>query len=139
MTEPASVPPPLPSVATKPKATWWKFLIAAFAVAFLLLRLLASVNTVDLEVRRIDFMFNDDGKVLDITNIGKAAINITGVTANDRDDCKLKKLVFVEGQDPSYPIPLKVGETQRFSGSCPVVRATVETDQGSNTYSFSRK
>jgi hypothetical protein len=138
MNEPTPVLPPLPSVATKSKGKWWKFVIAAFVAAFLFLRLVASVNTVDLEVRRVDFMLNNNGTVLDITNVGKKAINITGVTANDRDDCKLKKLVFVQGQDDSYPIPLKVGETQRFSGSCPVVRAIVETDQGSKTYSFTR-
>jgi hypothetical protein len=136
MTEPTAVPPPLPSVSTKPKAKRWKFVIAALAGGFLLLRLLASINTVELEVRRIDLFH--DGKVLEITNLGKKPINVTGITANDRDDCKLKKLVFIQGQDDSYPIPLKVGESERFSGNCRLVRATIETDQGSNTYGFNR-
>jgi len=139
MIDQTTSPPPLPTAATKPKAKWWKFAVAILAGGVLLLRLLASISdTVDLEVRRIDFMFKDDGLVLEITNVGKKTISITGVVANDRDDCKLKKLVFVQGLDQSYPIPLKIGEKQSFSGSCRVVRATVDTDQGSNTYNFTR-
>jgi len=132
------VPPTLPDAAAKPKAKWWKIVVAVLGGGILLLGVLARLNSVALEVRRIDLMFRDDGKVLEITNVGKTTISITGVIANDRTDCRLTKLALIQGQERPYPIQLKIGETQSFAGTCRVVRATVETDQGSESYTFSR-
>jgi hypothetical protein len=141
MTEPTAVPPPLPSVSTNPKAKWWKFVIAAFAGGFLLLRLLANISdTIDLELRRRDlFDAARDGKVLEITNVGRKAITLVSVTINDRPDCNVYRLDAILGNNkPLFPTILNVGDKVSISGSCQIIRATVETDQGSNTYSFNR-
>ena len=141
MTEPTAVPPPLPSVPTKPKAKWWKFAIAILGGEFLLLRLLASINnSVDLELRRRDlFDAARDGRVLEITNVGRKAITLVSLTINDRPDCNVYRLDAILGNStPLFPSILNVGDKVSISGTCQIIRATVETDQGSKSYSFNR-
>ena len=141
MTEPTAVPPPLPSAATKPKAKWWKFAIVILAAGFLLLRLLVSISdSVDLELRRRDlFDAARDGKVLEITNVGRKPITLVSLTINDRADCKVYRLDAILGNSkPLFPSVLNVGDKVSISGTCQIIRATVETDQGSKSYSFNR-
>ena len=140
MTDQTASPPPLPGPAKKPKAKWWKFAIAILAGGFLLLRLLASINSVDLELRRTDlFDAARDGKVLEITNVGRKPITLVSLTINDRADCKVYRLDAILGNNkPLFPALLNVGDKVSISGTCQVIRATVETDQGSSTYSFNR-
>jgi hypothetical protein len=141
MTEQTAAPPPLPSAATKPKAKWWKFAIAILAGGFLLLRLLASISdSVDLELRRRDlFDAAHDGKVLEITNVGRKPITLVNLKINDRSDCNAYRLDAILGNaKPLFPSILNVGDRVSIAGSCQIIRATVETDQGSNTYSFNR-
>jgi hypothetical protein len=132
--------PPLPNAAPKAKRRWrWlKIVIGVIAAGFLVLRILGSYNSPDLElVRRDLFDAARDGRVLEITNSGSSPVQITRVRINDRADCTIARLSFIEGESP-FPLTLKVGDELSLMSSCQIVRATVATDQGSETYSFNR-
>jgi hypothetical protein len=79
----------------------------------------------------------DGGKALDITNVGSTPITITKITINDRADCPIH---FAFNDDitkqPNPKGKLDVGEKATYSSSCRIIRAKVETDQGSETFSF---
>ena len=142
MTERISVPPPIPSTAPKPKRKWrWLKIAAAIIVAGLLaLRILRSYSPIDLElVRRDLFDAARNGRVLEITNVGKKPIKLVSLTINDRPDCNVYRLDAILGNtQPLFPSALNVGDKLSISGSCQIIRATVETDQVSNTYTFNR-
>jgi hypothetical protein len=139
MSEQVSVPPPIPS-ASKPKRKWrWlKILLGILAAGFLVVRIFGSYNPVDLElVRRDLFDAAHDGKVLEMTNVGSKPVKLLRITINDRPDCSVSRLSFVDNS-PLFPSVMRIGDQLSLVSSCQIVRATVETDQGSNTYSFNR-
>jgi hypothetical protein len=140
MTERISVPPPIPSTAPKPKRKWrWLKIAATIIMAGLLaLRILLSYSPIDLElVRRDLFDAARDGRVLELTNAGNKPVVLVGMTINDRTDCRISRLSFVDNS-PLFPSTLKIGDQVSFVSSCQVIRVTVDTDQGSQTYSFNR-
>jgi hypothetical protein len=140
MTEQTAVPPALPIDNAKPKRKWrWlKITVGTIAAAFLAIGILGSYNSPDLElVRRDLFDAARDGKVLEITNTGKKPLKVVGIKINDRTDCKISRLSFVDGS-PLVPTVMKVGDQISLISSCQIIRVSVETDQGSNTYSFNR-
>ena len=140
MSEQMSAPPPIPSVASKPKRKWrWlKIILGVLAAGFLVVRILGSYNPVDLELIRRDlFDAAHDGKVLEMTNVGSKPVKLVRITVNDRPDCSVSRLSFVDNS-PLFPSLMRVGDELSLVSSCQIVRATVETDQGSNTYSFNR-
>src|ERR1700742_2371270 len=99
MTEQIAVPPPL-AAGAKPKSRWkwWKVLIGVVAALFLLLRLLGSYHSPDLElVRRDLFDAAHDGRVLEITNVGTKPIKLIGLTVNDRPDYNVYRLDAILG------------------------------------------
>jgi hypothetical protein len=139
MTEQAAAPPALPTNNVKPKSKWrWlKIAVGITAAGFLVIGILGSYNSPDLELTRRDlFDAAHDGKVLDITNAGSKPLKVVGIKINDRSDCSLSRLSFVDGS--TVPAVLKIGDQLSLISSCQIVRVTVETDQGSNTYSFNR-
>jgi hypothetical protein len=101
-------------------------------------KLLGGYNAVDLElVRRDLFDAAHDGKVLEMTNVGSKPVKLIRITVNDRIDCSVSRLSFVDSSPP-FPTVMKIGDQLSLVSSCQIVRVTVETDQGSNTYSFNR-
>jgi hypothetical protein len=92
----------------------------------------------DLElVRRDLFDAARDGRVLELTNTGSKPVIIVGMTINDRTDCKISRFSFVDGS-PLFPSTLKIGDQVSFVSSCQIIRVMVDTDQGTETYSFNR-
>ena len=142
MSEQFSAPPPLPPTASKPKRNWrWLKIAAPILVGtLLLLRLLGSSHSPDLElVRRDLFDAAHDGRVLEITNVGTKPIKLIGLTVNDRPDCNVYRLDAILGNSkPLFPSTLNIGDEVSITGPCQIIKATVETDQGSNSYSFRR-
>jgi hypothetical protein len=140
MTEQLTAPPPIPTTITKPRSKWLKISIGIVAAGFLAIGILGSYNPVDLELRRRDlFDAARDGKVLEITNVGRKPIKLVSLTINDRPDCNVYRLDAILGNTkPLFPSTLNVGDKLSISGSCQIIRVAVETDQGSNTYSFNR-
>jgi hypothetical protein len=140
MSEQTPVPPTIPTAASKPKSKWrWlKIVIGIIAAGFLAIGLLGSYNPVNLELIRRDlFDAQHDGKVLEITNAGSKPVKIISITINDRPDCTIYRLSFVDNS-PLFPSTLKIGDRVTLASSCQIIRATVETDLGSNNYSFNR-
>ena len=142
MSEHMSALPPLPSVASKPTSKWrWlKIAIGIIAAGLLAIGLFGSYNPVNLElVRRDLFDAQHDGKVLEVTNSGTKPVNLLRITINDRSDCTVYRLDAILGNSkPLFPSTLNVGDRLSISGSCQIIRATVEMDLGAKTYSFGR-
>jgi hypothetical protein len=63
---------PAPSTLTRPRKKWrWlKFLIGTVAATFLAISLLGLYNSPKLEVRRQGAILSDDGKALEVINLG---------------------------------------------------------------------
>jgi hypothetical protein len=135
MTEQASVsPPPAPSVNTKPKKKWrWLRIIAGIIVGgLLIIRLVGGTSSPELQLTRMGAFMNDDGKAMAIVNTGTKPIKITKITINDRADCSPSRII-----GPNYEkSPIQIGDKITLISLCLIVRADVETDQGSGTYSF---
>jgi hypothetical protein len=137
MSEPTSnLPPPIPTAsAIKPKSRWRGLKITAGIVlgVILIFKIVSSSGSVELELTRK----YSDGKVVEIINVGGTPIKITKVTINDRDDCKIRLFDLLKDSN-GVPADLKVGDKlELWSTSCRIVRANVETDEGSRTYTFS--
>lgn len=134
MSEQASnLPPPMPApgaIKTKRKWGWLKITLAIVLGAIFILKILGSYRPIQLEVRRTGVINAAAGDTLGVLNVGSKPITITNVTINERDDCRKNQ--------KSESVTLKVGEEQFFYGTCLIVRATVETTDGSASYSFSR-
>jgi hypothetical protein len=135
MTEQASVsPPPVPGVNAKPKNKWrWLRIAAGIIVGgFLIIRLVGSASSPELQLTRMGAFMNDDGKAIAIVNTGTKPIKITKITINDRVDCSHSRIM-----GPDYEkLPIQIGDKITLISSCLIVRADVETDQGSGAYSF---
>ncbi len=142
------------NVTIKPKSRWrWlKIFLAIIALVWLILGLLNSYRPVQLGLRTAGAFTGDDGRAIQIVNNGEKPITITGMTVNDRDDCKVTtpgqeydragragSLMKPDAANNTFKSStLKVGDTATYISSCRVVRTTVETDLGSATYSFNR-
>jgi hypothetical protein len=129
-------PPPLPATTSKRKCTSVKIIVGAIAGSFLVIALLGSTNSPSLEVRRRDAIIRDDRQELEVLNVGTKPLTITKIAINERDDCSVHRYPLTNDVRP-LPAELKVGDRLILYSSCQVIRAAIETDQGSNTYSFS--
>ena len=120
----------------KSKWRWLKISTGIVAAVLVAIRLL-NTNSLDLELARAEMWPGDGGKALDITNVGSKPITIVKIMINDRADCPIR---FAFNDDitkqPNPKGTLEVGEQATYASSCPIIRAKVETDQGSETYSF---
>lgn len=133
----ANSPPPIPTTDVTPKSRWRGLKIAAGIVlgAVLVSKIVVSSSStsIDLELTRK----YSDGTVIEIINVGAMPIRITNVTINDRPDCKVGLYDLLK-DSKGVPADLRVGDKlELWSPSCRIIRARVETDQGSRTYTFS--
>jgi hypothetical protein len=149
MTDQTTAPPPLPQGMKKP-TRYKKIRIVLFTIAVLwigsrLLSYLSALGSPDLAVQLGDY------NSLTLTNTGSQPVTIKDVVVNGRSDCKTytaflggKRVTsglaegMVSGGVPTFvPTELKVGDQLHVSTrDCNVVRAEIETDQGSATYTF---
>jgi hypothetical protein len=128
----SNLPPPIPAesaIETKPRWSWWKITLAVIFCAVFVLKILGSYKPIELEVRRTGLINAATGNMIEVLNVGGKPITITNVTINERTDCRQNQ--------KSESVTLKVGENTFFSGTCFIVRATIETSDGSASYSFS--
>ena len=91
-----------------------------------LLAFLGSDSDVDLRVVLRDGLDRGDRNALFVTNVGKHPVTITDIVVNDRKDCSVVTL----------PKTLQIGDEGLFASSCKVVRITVVTDGGQESFSF---
>lgn len=132
----SSEPPPLPATTSKRKWSSVKIIVGAIAGSFLVIALLGSTTSPSLEVRRRDAIIRDDRQELEVLNVGTKPLTITKIAINERDDCTIHRYPLTNEVRP-LPAELKVGDRLILYSSCQVIRAAIETDQGSNTYFFS--
>ena len=135
-TNSASVSPTPPPLPEKKKRSWrWlKISVWAALVLVLLLKLVASFSSLDLELTRRGGFLGDDGKALEVTNVGRGPITITDIVINDREEC-----TTTNGPGDKFkPLTLRVGDKKILFSVCQIIRATVRSDQGSGTYTFGR-
>jgi hypothetical protein len=128
-------PPPMPNPTVKQKGKWRKTKIALGIVLGVVItfKIVSSVSSVDLELTRK----YSDGTVIEILNVGSNPIKVTNVVINDRPDCKVALFDLLK-DSKGVPADLKVGDKiELWSPGCRIIRANVETDKGSRTYTFS--
>lgn len=134
------------SPPAKPANKWrWLKITAGFMLgSFLILKLIANYGDTDLEVTRKGAFTGDDGRLMQVVNVGTNSVTIIKATVNDRADCSVRRTSWLyipgTGDDPKpfQPIDLNVGDTVLLVSSCQVVRATLNTNRGSNSSSFGR-
>lgn len=129
-----------PASLSKPKRRWGRFFFfGALLLLFLFVRhAINSTPNIELEVQRTDSTFRNDGQAIQIVNIGTKPLTVTKVIVNDRPDCPTTSAAEMLGQKPTNGYSLNIGDKLFLRSTCQVVRATIETDQGSATYSFNR-
>jgi hypothetical protein len=107
-------------------------------VFLILIAVILAVNEssgVKLELtRRNMFDILEDGRAIEIVNAGTKPIKIAKIIINDRADCSAEPF----GGYDYKTTAMKVGDKFTVVSSCLIIRANVETDQGSETYSFNR-
>jgi hypothetical protein len=106
---------------------WW-LLVAVGIVASLVLRaVLSSSNTLGLEL----VAYNDTPhSLLQITNVSSPGIKLLDVSVNDGGSCAPFNFKNWKGQS------MDVGMQWSFGTSCQILKATVQTDKGTASYSF---
>jgi hypothetical protein len=119
-------PPPLPVTPAR-KWRWLKIIVGTVAAGFLAISLLGIINSPKLEVERTGFFHQ--GNIIKVLNVGAKPIVISAVSFNDRADCG--------ADEKKVQKTLNVGDSTTFVSRCQIVRASIETDQGTATYSFS--
>ena len=120
----SNVPPPGPTkatVSTRRKWRWWQILLFIILGMIFVVKILASYHPASLDVR----LYNDG---ITATNTGDAAITINDVLINGRRECY---------SSLPRPRPLQVGEQLIALSFCHIVRVQIDTDKGSQTYTFS--
>jgi hypothetical protein len=111
----------------------------------ILLGMFSGSNS-SLEVERTDANWRNDSMGLIVTNIGHKPIIITGITVNDRDDCKVynvnaphsKEDVNLPDPNRNFPETLKVGDKGKFYSRCVAIRTKIMTSDGTYDFSFDR-
>jgi hypothetical protein len=146
MTDQTATPPPVPPI--KKSARFKKTRIILFTIAILWLgsRLLSHLDLSALGSPNLDVQLDGSNSVI-LVNTGSKPVTIKGVTVNDRSDCKTATTYFdikdgrVLGENFKFEsTKLKVGDKLPvYIRGCNVIRAEIETDQGSVTYTFSRR
>jgi hypothetical protein len=124
---------------------WWHTLSTLLSVIAVVAIIPPSINipiqpSLDLELTRGGLLFEGQGNSVEILNVGTKSVKIVGMSINHRADCTINGFsIFTEGiKKPPLPAEIKVGEKLNIWSSCLIVRATIETNYGSNTYSFTQ-
>ena len=136
----------------KPKRKWrWlKIVVGLSAGLFLILSLVGTANSPKIEVTQKGAYSPNDGMALDVVNVGTLPITIKRIMINDRTDClvstraqefdRLGRIGSGLKPNPANDLfqvaTISVGDTVTYIGSCRVIRATIDTNQGSSTYTF---
>jgi hypothetical protein len=130
---------PIALTINGPHKTWWRIGSAIVLVLGLLIAYGGANGALDLDLKRSDFFFRDDGKALRIINTGTQPITIAKLSINNRKDCKASAFVAPAGEkevDDLLPWELKIGDQFTMHSSCRVIRVEIGAKQGSQGYEF---
>ena len=109
------------SIGAKRKWRWWQVLLLVIFAVIFAIRILASYHPISFDVR----LYNDG---ITATNTGNGPITVNDVLINDRRECYAKL---------SKPRSLNVGEQVVALSFCNIVRVQIDTNRGSEIYTFS--
>jgi hypothetical protein len=134
MNEPHPVVSSPPPTAPTPPTTWplLKIILGVLLGLLLIATIITSYDPVILDV---SVKYNR----LTLGNVGSRPIKVTGVEINERTDCTvtLPLGLFTDPNKLAFsPRELKVGDEIEPVSTCKIARAQIETDQGSEIYSF---
>jgi hypothetical protein len=128
---------PIALTINGPHKTWWRIGSAIVLVLGLLIAYGDASGNLDLDLKRSDFFFRDDGKALRIINTGTQPITITKLSINNRKDCKPSAFVPEEKEvDDLLPREIKIGDQFTMHSSCRIIRVEIGAKQGSQSYEF---
>ncbi len=117
-------------------------IIALAAVAtfiFVVLLALNGENSLSLTVQVVPHPL---AQIVEVTNSGNKPITIQNITVNERKECtnnKMHKDLSIMFGGGVFPVKLGVGDSTRISSGCAVIRALIESDLGSETYTFKER
>jgi hypothetical protein len=120
----SNLPPPIPTeanVSPKRKWRWWQILPLIILGIIFVVKILANYHPISFDVR----LYNDG---ITATNTGNGPITVNDVLINDRRECYAKL---------SKPRSLNVGEQIVAFSFCNIVRVQIDTNSGSEIYTFS--
>jgi hypothetical protein len=153
----SAMPPPLPTEKIKPKRKWRRLRVVSATIlgVVLLLKVISIFNPVDLEVNRTGVDQVDDGRAVELVNIGAKPVTLTNITVNDRADClastigqafdRIGRLQSGVKPDPANNqfkgTTLAVGDKITYVNSCRIRRVLLQPDtlQGPVWWTFSKK
>jgi hypothetical protein len=72
--------------------------------------------------------------MLVVTNVGRKEVDIQDVSINERKDCGPRVGLLAIGE--FRPVTLRVGDQAIWVSTCRIVRVTVRTSDGADTYTF---
>ncbi len=126
-TETPATKPSAPAFNVKDWRIW--AVIVAMAVGLLALYGNGPSHGIDLRVVRVPSTSGSTtSQLVSIQNVGKAAVTINEIHANDRREC--------DAQAQQLPQVLKVGVQELYFIPCLVVRITVQVDDREIDYTF---
>lgn len=138
MTKKCSAPTPVSVTAAHSRE--FRLRVSIAIAPILMISLTACADPIRLQLTRKDMWPGDGGKAVEIVNTGSKPINIKKVTINDRTDCPATLFTIndnlIKDSQANFTGPIKVGDKITYFSSCRIIRTTVETDQGTETYSF---
>jgi hypothetical protein len=87
---------------------WWHTLSTALSAIVVIAIFLPPIKipiepSFELELTRKDLLLGNDGHVVEIVNVGRKPIKIVSMTINDRADCKIDYISWIETEKNHYP------------------------------------
>ena len=132
--ETISLPPIARSSSSPTNANRKKWIFAACVIVMIIFFfsiIYSNKGSLELELEL------SNAGYLTIRNVGTHLTQLLDVDINERNECKPRTGLF--GFEPFKPRDLKVGDFVLLMSPCSIVRVTVRTEAGSETYSFSRR
>jgi hypothetical protein len=117
-------------------------IIALAAVATLIFIVMLALSSEDSLSLTVQVVPNPLAQIVVATNSGSKPITIQNITVNERKECTSNKMLrdlSVMFGGGIFPVKLGVGDSTRIAAGCTVVRVLIESDQGSETYSFKER
>jgi hypothetical protein len=111
-------------------------LAAAATLIFIVMLALSSEDSLSLTVQVVPHPL---AQIVEVTNSGSKPITIQNITVNERKECtsnKMHKDLSVMFGGGVFPVKLGVGDSTRISAGCAVIRVLIQSDRGSETYTF---
>jgi hypothetical protein len=106
---------------------WWLLVGAGIVASVVIRAFVSSSDTLGLE---LVVQSDNTGSLLQITNVSNSEIKLLDVKVNDGSSCEAFNYRNWKGTS------MALGMQYSFGSFCRILKATVQTDKGTATYSF---